>query len=356
MEKASRTNVDHLKELLRREEMKVQQKEDRMRGNRLRQIALTPAKSDPEGDTSESSSSGVRAASGVGSAAPQKEKIYRSSQAPSNWQDILEGGNPKILPLMQRTLLPTGHPPCTRYSSADPALFCLNQTTIKVCKNNLKETKATIDVKVGNKVVTIYRRFEGHPEGAKAIKQAKDHVFSELTDTHFKDVLRQNTGLLSLYFRENVQNALKKDKQKHTQSNKSTPEQSDTEDSNSDKAHNLKTAEQQVDHEASAPAGTANVTEPNPAPESQAGRGKRKLKKTPKALAQQATCEEASDSQHSAPDEAGPSTSNKRRRKKDKALPKMTEAQREAATQAVLDQAGQQSTEQRPKRSKKRRA
>ncbi|KAL0029758.1 hypothetical protein WJX79_008106 [Trebouxia sp. C0005] len=203
-----------------------------MRGNRLRQIALTPAKSDPEGDTSESSSSGVRAASGVGSAAPQKEKIYRSSQAPSNWQDILEGGNPKILPLMQR----------------------------------------------------------------------------------------------------NVQNALKKDKQKHTQSNKSTPEQSDTEDSNSDKAHNLKTAEQQ------------------------AGRGKRKLKKTPKALAQQATCEEASDSQHSAPDEAGPSTSNKRRRKKDKALPKMTEAQREAATQAVLDQAGQQSTEQRPKRSKKRRA
>ncbi|DBA68930.1 TPA: hypothetical protein ACH3X2_013265 [Trebouxia sp. C0005] len=313
MEKASRTNVDHLKELLRREEMKVQQKEDRMRGNRLRQIALTPAKSDPEGDTSESSSSGY-----PGRGKPKDPAPYAA-----------------VGPVSQ---------------------FKIFQTTIKVCKNNLKETKATIDVKVGNKVVTIYRRFEGHPEGAKAIKQAKDHVFSELTDTHFKDVLRQNTGLLSLYFRENVQNALKKDKQKHTQSNKSTPEQSDTEDSNSDKAHNLKTAEQQVDHEASAPAGTANVTEPNPAPESQAGRGKRKLKKTPKALAQQATCEEASDSQHSAPDEAGPSTSNKRRRKKDKALPKMTEAQREAATQAVLDQAGQQSTEQRPKRSKKRRA
>lgn len=56
----------------------------------------------------------------------------------------------------------------------------------------------------------------------------------------------------------------------------------------------------------------------------------------PYLLLRQATCEEASDSQHSAPDEAGPSTSNKRRRKKDKALPKMTEAQREVMTASVL--------------------
>ncbi len=58
------------------------------------------------------------------------------------------------------------------------------------------------DLRVSNKKVTTYIQFEGHPEGAKAVKEAKDHVFSELTNPHFKDVLRRKIGLLSLYFRE----------------------------------------------------------------------------------------------------------------------------------------------------------
>ena len=58
------------------------------------------------------------------------------------------------------------------------------------------------ELKVGNKKVTTYLQFEGHPDGAKAVQKAKDHVFSELTDPRFKEVLRANIGLLSLYFRE----------------------------------------------------------------------------------------------------------------------------------------------------------
>ena len=87
-------------------------------------------------------------------------------------------------------------------SFADPALFCLCQSTAKQCKKNLKHKIMDTDLKIGNKKITTFVQFEGHPEGAKAIKEAKDHVLSELTDTKAKDVLQANIGLLSLYFRE----------------------------------------------------------------------------------------------------------------------------------------------------------
>ena len=102
------------------------------------------------------------------------------------------------LTLLHSTLLPTGHPPHVQCSSADLALVCLYQTTINVRKNNSKETIIDTDLKVGNKMVTTYLRFEGHPEGANAITQAKDHVFFELTDTCFKNVLTQGCSPYTL--------------------------------------------------------------------------------------------------------------------------------------------------------------
>ncbi|DBB04368.1 TPA: hypothetical protein ACH3X1_012856 [Trebouxia sp. C0004] len=183
-------------------------------------------------------------------------------------------------------------------------------------------------------------------------------------------------GLLSLYFRENVQNALKTDKKKRTKSTKTTLDESIAKDNDIDTAGDNST-EQEVGDKASDPAGSALETEANPATDSQvqkkrlrlssiipgcpgdsqAGRGKRKAKKTQKALAQQAASEEeASDGQVSGADKSAPSNRKTKPKgksgKKDKAVAKLTEEQCEAATKAVLDETGQPCRKQRTQRKK----
>ena len=67
------------------------------------------------------------------------------------------------LTLLHSTLPPTGHRPRMQCSSADLAQFCLYQTTIKVCKDDLKEMIIHTNLKVGNNMVSTYLQFEGHP-------------------------------------------------------------------------------------------------------------------------------------------------------------------------------------------------
>ncbi len=137
MEEVSR--LDQLEEELRLEKLKVKKAKDKIKSNRLTQIALTPAKSESDSETSNSSISEIKPSSRLGGAAPLKKNTSTNA-----YKAVLQRTNPKILPLMEavgppsqyrifqvcltllrNTLLLTIHPPHVHCSSADPALFCL---------------------------------------------------------------------------------------------------------------------------------------------------------------------------------------------------------------------------------------
>ena len=69
-------------------------------------------------------------------------------------------------------------------------------------KNKLKGIIETTDLTIDKRPITTFVQYERHPEGAKGLQEAKEFVFSELTNQSFKELLRDKIGLLSLYFRE----------------------------------------------------------------------------------------------------------------------------------------------------------
>ena len=96
MEPVSR--IDQLKEELRQEELKAKKAKGKIKESRTQQIALTPAKSESEGHTSDSSTSDVQAPSRVGIAAPLKKK--KSTNA--SYKDIWQGQTQRSCPSWRR--------------------------------------------------------------------------------------------------------------------------------------------------------------------------------------------------------------------------------------------------------------